>query len=337
MAYRSINSVCLITQYAKDAGLSVTEILKHSGITPSELDDTQTNIEEKQELKVLENLARLKPDAFQLGLELGARYQLTSYGLWGYAVLASPNLRKAVDLGLRFLDLTYAFCHIELQQTQEKAQVVFTPKCQGPLAEFVLYRDMWAMMVIPKDLFPAGLPNFSVHFMAPQPESLSPEALAALREQVGAAIHFSQEANYVEFDRQYLDLPLPRGNELTAKMCEQQCQAILEEKRRLGGVAQVIRNALIHHGLQVSMAFVASEMSLTTRTLHRKLKDQGTSWRALKDEVRFAMAQQWLASPTMQLVEIAERLGFSDAANFSHAFKRWQGESPSQFRTRLTQ
>jgi len=80
---------------------------------------------------------------------------------------------------------------------------------------------------------------------------------------------------------------------------------------------------------------VASELALTTRTLHRQLKDEGTSWRQLRDEVRFTMAQQWLATGNIQLDEIAERLGFSDAANFSHAFKRWQGVSPSRYRASL--
>lgn len=335
LAYRSINSVSLIVQYATQAGLEAADVLKGSGIKAEQLTDASADIHEEQELKVLENLSQLKTDAFQVGMELGSRYQLTSYGLWGYALLASPSLRKAVDLGLRYLDLTYAFCHIELQQSADKARIVFTPKCSQSLADLVVYRDMWAMMVIPRDLFATGLPIFSLNFMATQPTTVTDDALNHLCQQINAEIRFNQAANSVEFDQQYLDLPLPRGNEMTVKMCEQQCQAILDEKQRLAGLAQVIRSIMLKQGMQVSMAFVASELALTTRTLHRQLKDEGTSWRQLRDEVRFTMAQQWLATGNIQLDEIAERLGFSDAANFSHAFKRWQGVSPSRYRASL--
>ncbi|MGK0444921.1 MAG: hypothetical protein ACJA1U_001858, partial [Bermanella sp.] len=119
VAYRSINSVSLIVQYATQAGLEAADVLKGSGIKAEQLTDASADIHEEQELKILENLSQLKNNAFQVGMELGSRYQLTSYGLWGYALLASPSLRKAVDLGLRYLDLTYAFCHIELQQSAD--------------------------------------------------------------------------------------------------------------------------------------------------------------------------------------------------------------------------
>lgn len=334
--YRSISSVCLIAEYAKEHGLPMSQLLAGSGITTALLEDANSQIKEEQELKVLENLSHLVSDPFQVGMELGGRYQLTSYGMWGYALLASPSLRKAVDLGLRYLDLTYAFCQIELQESKENARMVFTSKFEGSAAQLVLYRDMWAMMVIPRDLFASGLPSFSLNFKAPRPASLDDSRLNALKVQIDGDIQFDQAANFVEFERQYLDMPLPRGNEMTVKMCEQQCQAILDEKQRLGTLAQQIRSIMLTHGMQVSMAFVAKEMAVTTRTLHRQLKAQGTSWRKVRDDVRCAMAQQWLATTNIQLDEIAERLGFSDGANFSHAFKRWQGMSPSQYRQKVS-
>lgn len=330
--YRSISSVCLIAEYAKEHGLCISQVLEGSGIAPALLEDANSQIKEEQELTVLENLSHLTNNPFQVGMELGGRYQLTSYGMWGYALLASPNLRKAVDLGLRYLDLTYAFCRIELQETQENARILFTPKCKGVAAPLVLYRDMWAMMVIPRDLFASGLPSFGLNFKDPKPAQLDDKTLDDLKAQIGGDIQFDQATNFVEFDPQYLDMPLPRGNEITVKMCEQQCQAILDEKQRLGTVAQQIRSIMLTHGMQVSMEFVAKEMAVTTRTLHRQLKAQGTSWRQVRDDVRCAMAQQWLTTTNIQLDEIAERLGFSDGANFSHAFKRWQGISPSQYR-----
>jgi Arabinose-binding domain of AraC transcription regulator, N-term len=58
---------------------------------------------------VIRNLVRALPDVPGLGLQAGSRYHLTAHGIWGLALVASPNLRQRDQLGLRYLDLTFAF------------------------------------------------------------------------------------------------------------------------------------------------------------------------------------------------------------------------------------
>ena len=327
---RSINSVSLIVEYGLSIGLLTEQLLKGSGINQSQLSDSNCHIEDEQELLVLTNLARLTQEPFVTGKALGGYYQLTSYGIWGYALLASPSLHKAIEMGLRYLDLTYAFCHIELVHEADKARIVFTPKCQGEVAQLALYRDMWALMVIQRDLFANQMAHFSLGFQASAPIGFDEAGVSDFSSD--GKILFNQTHNYVEFDGQYLDMPLPRGNDATATMCEQQCQALLEQKQSLSGVAFEIRSLMLKYGMQISMEFVAQKLSMTSRTLHRHLKAQDTSWRIIRDNVRCAMAEELLAAGNIQLEEIAERLGFSDGANFSHAFKRWRGVSPLQFK-----
>jgi AraC-like DNA-binding protein len=79
------------------------------------------------------------------------------------------------------------------------------------------------------------------------------------------------------------------------------------------------------------MDAIAKHLACSTRTLHRKLKLEQTSWRQVRDDVRIGIAEEMLLKP-MQLDEIAERLGFSDSANFSHSFKRCKNITPSQYR-----
>jgi AraC-like DNA-binding protein len=69
-----------------------------------------------------------------------------------------------------------------------------------------------------------------------------------------------------------------------------------------------------------------------TRALRRKLEAEGTSYRELLAEVRMRLAIEYLRKTSMTSEEIASRLGYSDAANFRHAFIRWTGKSPSDFR-----
>lgn len=335
VSQRSINSVRIIANYGRSLGVPMDALLRSSNIRESWLEHSEIQIDSAQELKVLDNLLSLKGNAFKLGMELGSLYQLTSYGIWGYALLASPSLRKAIDLGLRYLDLTYAFCDIHLEKVDQEARIVFEPKVSGPLADFVLYRDLFAMMVVQKDLFAGAFPEFKVGFASDEPAQSSSLPIQDFKQRYGGDLCFQQEANFVSFSADFLDVALPRGNEITARICEQQCCDLLNAKQVLAGIADRVRQVMLRQGLNTSMERVADEMAMTSRTLHRKLSDEGTSWRNVRDDVRCGMAEELLATQNMQLLEVAERLGFNDAANFSHSFKRWRGVSPSQYRAHL--
>ena len=68
------------------------------------------------------------------------------------------------------------------------------------------------------------------------------------------------------------------------------------------------------------------------RTLRRRLEAQGTSYRLILAEVRRRLAIEYLRKTRMTTEEIASRLGYSEAANFRHAFARWTGKSPHDYR-----
>jgi AraC-like DNA-binding protein len=71
---------------------------------------------------------------------------------------------------------------------------------------------------------------------------------------------------------------------------------------------------------------------MSSRTLRRRLDEEGTSFRSLLEEVRQALAEELLATGGLSLEEIAERLGYGEVSNFIHAFKRWKGVPPRQYR-----
>lgn len=80
------------------------------------------------------------------------------------------------------------------------------------------------------------------------------------------------------------------------------------------------------------MESLAAQLHMTSRTLRRRLDAEGTSFRQLQDEVLGTLAEELLRSTALRLEEIAERLGYGEVSNFIHAFKRWKGVSPGQFR-----
>lgn len=77
---------------------------------------------------------------------------------------------------------------------------------------------------------------------------------------------------------------------------------------------------------------LATDLLTTGRTLWRRLEQEGTTFRALRDQVGLDFAQQLLGAPGTTVQEVARLLGYGDTAAFTHAFRRWTGMSPRGFR-----
>ena len=85
-------------------------------------------------------------------------------------------------------------------------------------------------------------------------------------------------------------------------------------------------------GLDLRLEGLAQQMNCSPRTLRRHLHDLGCSYQELLDELRFEQAKQMLCEDQLPIYQIAEALGFSETASFRHAFQRWSGLAPSDFR-----
>ncbi|WP_394233429.1 AraC family transcriptional regulator [Pseudomonas anguilliseptica] len=329
---RSITSAQLLTQLGLDHGLSVEQCLRDTGLSPLQLAELHSEIEGTQELQLVRNLIDALPDLDDLGLQAGLRYQLTTYGIWGYALLSSQSFRQAADLGLRYLDLTFAFNRINLIEDASEAHLQLDGShLPDQVRDFLLLRDAVAVMVIQRELTGAKVPLSRVQLSMPTPADP-----ARFIEQFGLLPEFASASNRISFPRQLLDQPLPRANPHSAQLCEQQCQALLAKRQVRSGLAGQIRDRLLSTpGRLPDMEVIASELNISSRTLRRRLEEQGSSFRQLQEEVRQALAEELLAIASLSQEEIAERLGYSEVSNFLHAFKRWKGLTPGQFRQTL--
>jgi AraC-like DNA-binding protein len=99
------------------------------------------------------------------------------------------------------------------------------------------------------------------------------------------------------------------------------------------GAASEVRKILLEDvASRPSFAAVAKSLKTPSRTLRRYLQLQSTSFRQLSDELKAQFALQYLYGTKMTIEDIAFALGFSDAANFRHAFRRWTGKAPNAIR-----
>lgn len=325
---RNIGSVLILLEFAKKLGLNPHDLLDNTGIGESQLREPEAELSAAQELLVIHNLLQKHPRPQSLGLKCGQIYTLNSFGIWGYGLRSSPTLGEAVKLALRFIRLTYAFSLISLYET--KSHVILTfgePNLNADMTRFLVERDMIAAVGLLHEL--AGpqlkLENLSFRFKALGSEK---EILPEVKVEFGARL------NSITIPRHYFSLPLPHSDPTMVAVVEKMCSDLLE-RRRLGiSISQQVKQYLRVPGMDIpDQPTMAQLMSMSERTLKRRLAAEGTSFREISSAVRKAMAADLLKKPQFSISEVGARLGFSDLSSFSQAFKRWYQCSPQQFRT----
>lgn len=181
-----------------------------------------------------------------------------------------------------------------------------------------------------------GRPELRFDADLPDPE---PGAAARLRldRTFGGTLRFGQPHASLLGPRDYLALPVihqePSVNRLLQREAQQQAD---EHAEATGSFLARLERRLAAQlgGGEVTLASLASEMEVAPRTLQRRLEDAGLSFRSVVERVRKNQALAYLADPRLSLIEIALMLGFSNQTSFHHAFKRWTGHAPGEFRRR---
>lgn len=153
-----------------------------------------------------------------------------------------------------------------------------------------------------------------------------------------APLVFGQKSNEIVLSKSYLNNPILLANPKIMEGLEQLVQKALHRAYALNSwrekVAQILFKALLQ-GKKTDIETIAQHLAMTTRNLQLKLKEEGTSFRKLLDEVRKEIAIGYLKDENDSICEIALLLGFADQSAFHHAFKRWTGKTPGEYRRHL--
>jgi AraC-like DNA-binding protein len=318
---RSPASVALLLRLGEERGL--TGLLYGTGLTP----DLPAEVTAAQELRVVRNLVAATPDEPDLGLEAGTRYHLTTYGIWGFALLSSPTLRAALDVGVRYVDLSYAFCRLSVEEHADEVRLHLDPDVPAAVRRFVVLRDSAALRQIQVEVFGAAAPLRRMELPLPQPPVTD-----RFEEVYGVTPVFGAARATAVLDAGLLDLPLPQADPATAGLAESQCRALLARRRDRTGIAGEVRDLLVADpGAMPAVGRVATALALSERSLRRRLAEEGTTYRDLVAEVRETLAVALLASG-LGVEQVARRLGYAETAAFTHAFTRWRGAPPSTLR-----
>lgn len=323
-------SVSLMIELGGEHGIAAGTLLQGSGLAAAALHDPELEVTANQELRVVANLLRLGRGRLH-GIDVGLRYHFSSYGLWGYGLISSATVGDALQLALRYIDLTYAYTQIALHEEQDWAVLSFTePALEPRVRRFITERDLAAAAQLIRELVGPDLrlARWRTRRAAPRRPGGTPAiSLFGAPAQYGAAI------DDIALDRRLLAQPLPQANPITAALCEQLCRSLLERYRIRADTSDLVLHQLQRaSGALPKLPAMARALHLSPRTLKRRLQAEGSSYRQLLAEQRRSRAAELLRDRRLSLTQIAALLDFADVSSFSQAYKRWHGVAPSTAR-----
>jgi len=315
-------------------GVSPADGLQGVAIAPDELRSPRTRVSVTQVVAAYRNALRLSRDpnfAFLTGL----RTHVASYGMYGFAILSSIDFRQTMRFAVRYHQLAAPL--VRLRFAEDRGRAVWTidplphPAVNPRLYRFIVELQFGVIVSLHRDVMGSAFcpTSFEVTFGPSRPES-------QYEKDFGCPVAFRQPANRMVFDAAWLDRTPEFGNEVTYATLLALCDDLHDQLQHRVGVAGKVRNFLLTKlGGHMSLEDVAAHFNTPERTLRRKLREQGTSFREIVDQLRAEVAVKYLRDTQMTIDDIAYALGFSETANFRHAFHRWKSASPREFRQTL--
>ncbi|MFC5452541.1 AraC family transcriptional regulator [Paenibacillus aestuarii] len=164
--------------------------------------------------------------------------------------------------------------------------------------------------------------------------SLSIGDVSVLEAYFGCPIRLGATVNRLTLHRRDLDRPFISYNKelleiLTPALdrsLDEQCSRSLPEM-----VKWILKRSL--SGGRLDIRTVASELGMSDRTLQRRLTDEGTTFKQLLTQARHEQARECLADPKLEIKEVAFLIGYEDQNSFYRAFRLWEGDTPSNWRS----
>lgn len=266
-----------------------------------------------------------------LGFRVCAPDPLSWLGVLGHLLLASPNLKQAADQLRRFMPLVSPIVHATLTASAERTRLSLYLAGSARAVPQLRYDFTWNLLLSTLR-FVAGRPELRpvlVEYAYPAP---APALVRAYATEFGCPVRFGGAANVLEFANADLLRPIATANPLAADSLLRLLEERLEQVKRASFSARVrtLLASLIDQGGALRET-VAQRLLISERTLQRRLADEGTDFSTLVDEVRRAIAAQYLGNDRLSLKNLSYKLGFSDPSAFHRACLRWFGKAPGEF------
>lgn len=321
----------LILQMCAERGYPRDRMLAGLNIPASLVDEDGASLSIRQHMSLLLKAIDLSGGEGGLGYELGLRIGLSTLAMIAMAMLSQVTIGDAIRLGIQF---SQDFVPVYRGQLEEEDGFAVLDISMDMRLPDPLYRYCYDMALVSVwsgllNLFGGVWPDVELWFAYPEPDYF-----AAYRDRLPAC-RFNMGANQICFPASQLARRIQTGDPVMAQLIKEKVLRELEARKQQGkaDILTLLQPLLVRgpDGYP-DMETVCSKLFMSARTLKRKLQQAGTGFQILLDEVRRQDAMRLLGNSDRSIEDIAAWMGFVEPANFTHAFKRWTGATPSEWR-----
>lgn len=319
----------LVCAYFVRQGIEIEEVLQGTSLEWNSLAKDSSFISFEQFARLARRAVEITEQPW-IGLNIGLAIQTGHHGSLGYGAVVSPSVSEAIRFVVHYMSTRQRIftASYDVSSHGLKAKLS-TDVSLDDEKEFVVCAILGLIFRMAVTITGNRLENCNISLPYPEPDWVEHYHQLIPNNH----LHFNQPEIAIEIPASYLQLTCLTHEASAFQMAKAECDRIKAAQERGKDILQQVRSRL----LESSNGFLTQEemaesLNVSPRTLMRKLKDEGTSYQDLLDEVRKEYAIWYLTKTNMSVDEVSESLGYLDPSNFSRTFKRWLGTTPSAFR-----
>jgi AraC-like DNA-binding protein len=310
--------------------IAAAPLLQRAGLSEHDLDNHQRRISAAAQGKLLEYAAEATDDA-AFGLRLAEKANPREAGLLFYFATSANNLGEGLALFARYSRIVNETLRVKVARALDGAVVevefVGVPRqASRQLTEFGVAVIVKTMREV------AGRRVRPTHLSFVQGRNSN---LKEFERFFACPVEFTAPHDQICFSGETLALPQTTEDRYLLETLRPICDEAAKERNTEGGALRAtVENEvqkLLPHG-KADRRTIAVKLAMSTRTLSRRLADEGTTYEEVVDHLRRSLAVQYIKEQGIQLSQIAWLLGYEGSTSFNHAFRRWTGRSPSEAR-----
>ncbi|GAD83013.1 putative AraC family transcriptional regulator [Nocardia asteroides NBRC 15531] len=264
--------------------------------------------------------------ATSLGFAFAEQAQLTSFGPLSFPLVSAGSVAEIVEL-LTYLPLISTALSPQFHPSDEGLTVGLAAHTGDSALNCLVVAYSGSALLRLLDMLAGDMPTVTLHL-----SWSAPNFLADNEDALAGRLFFDAPTSFLSVPADTLNEVCRFSDPVAYRLAIVDLQRTLDQRSKTMSFSEKVRRLLEEDPGKRSKDWVAHELSISTSTLKRRLSEEGTTFRELRESFLRDRAMLRLLDRSMSVSEIAADLGYSDLANFSHAFKRWTGRSPSEFR-----
>ena len=315
--------------YLDRRGIDAEPALFAAGLSRRQLSQEGVGLSVTSQYRFLE-LAAIEANDQLLGLHVAAEMDMRAVGILFYLTGSSRSVSEALENLARYSRTTNEALVLEISRFKDEVilTIVHVQGFDEPHRQFFELLALWFIRTLRKE---------TNRDLAPLRVTFTHARNADLREVhrlLRCPVDFAQAVDSWVLPQRVMDLPIVSGDSYLLRILEAHAEDLLGERHSVTGLQSRVTNhlaSLLPSG-ESSVAAVARQLGMSTRSFTRQLAEEGTTFSEVLERLRRRLASRYLADDRMSIQQIAWLLGYSEPGAFCHAFKRWTGTSPGRAR-----